>query len=188
MQVVRLMKGGHVDRIIAFDSLPKRFFDTAEKVNVDLYRFPKHWSKFGVQEDGKAYHYVFDYVMINKDKETWAEITGFVRRSATHVVKHGGEEKHIADKLEDMAVPMASNSKEAMSIDVDDIPVIVIPEHLQEKPAPIVVVGASAPIKPKADAVAEAPITCIPCAKEFKNKKAFHMHNVGKHRKELVSA
>lgn len=184
MQVLRLVEGGVVDKLIAFDSLPERFFKNVEKTDVRLYGLPRHWAKFS------SHHYVLEYKMVNKDKETWQAMTNFLKQVVDKTFR-------LMDKIEDMALPMANNSKESVGIEPEEIPIVPIPVEFQELPKPELLApnGQPAAATPVA---APAPIPTIPapadshkcaeCAKEFSGKQALRMHRLRKHSKEAVAA
>lgn len=135
MQVIRLIESGYVDKIIAFDELPKRML--AGVPTKSLAGFPKYWSTW-MRENGseheverwnpvskskdkfmETFTYVLDYKDINNDKEKWSEINTYVRRVVDLSVR-------LKDKLEDMAAPLAADSYTELTLDVEDIPVIKI--------------------------------------------------------------
>lgn len=178
MQVVRLVKGGYVDKLIAFDALPERFFRMVEKIDVRLYRLPRYWEKFA------SHHYVLEYEMVNKDKETWQAITNFLKQVVDKSVR-------LMDKIEDMALPMAANPKEPVTVEPEDIPVIPIPLEFQEKAPPALVTPAQAVVAaPPAPPAPAAPVgeKCADCGREFSGKAAVRMHRMKKHPRELVKA
>lgn len=120
MQIVRLVRPGKTDLIVGFDELPTRLLNGIESVPTQHYKLGSHWVSQAKQ------HYVLDFVVVNKDKEAWQNISNFVKRSVDRDVR-------LLDKIEDMAIPMASNSKVAIEIGPEDIPVIKIPLEYQEK-------------------------------------------------------
>lgn len=141
MQLIRLVKPGTVDRVLAIDSLPQRLLTGIDQGDPKNMKFPKDWVSLW------PVHYCLDYIRVNKDKERWSEIQQFVRRTVDPSFR-------LLDKLEDMAKPLAPDAKQALSLDAVDVPVIPIPVAYQERPpempaepAPqVVVVPASAPI------------------------------------------
>lgn len=117
MFVIRLVNPGVVDRLIVLDGLPKRYLNGVGTVLPN--GLPRHWAKFADK------HYVLFYLTQNNDKEKWQEITNFLRRVCDAKIR-------LLDRIEDMAVPMASDSKEAVSIEPEDIPVIPIPKEFRD--------------------------------------------------------
>lgn len=142
MQVFRLIKGGEVDRIIAFDSLPKRLLSNIKTKAFD--GFPRYWLTWAkengsvqefvrlVDKDGhkevvnRPFSYILDYKMSNQDKESWEAIGAYTRRVVDLKVR-------LKDKLEDMAAPLAKDSYSELSLEPEDVPVIPIPMELVEK-------------------------------------------------------
>lgn len=112
MQVFRLVQPGVVDKLIAFDELPASLTKgVLKRVASGL---PRHWKDFAPE------FFVLDYISTNQDKERWAQISSHVRRAVDPSVR-------LMDKLEDMAVPMAPNSKDAMELEPEQVPVIPLP-------------------------------------------------------------
>lgn len=115
MQVFRLVQAGVVDKVIAFDELPK---DLIQGINQrEPSGLPRHWKEFA------PFFFILDYVGTNNDKERWAKISSYVRRTVDTSFR-------ILDRLEDMAKPMAPNSKDALDLEPEDV--VVIP--LQSTP------------------------------------------------------
>ena len=117
-QVFRLVKGGRVDRKLAFDKLPESLLAGIDKGSIS--GLPRHWKReLGVNSYEKNVRpfYVLDYIFTNKDKVKWSEIVSYVRRNAP-------KEQRLLDNLEDMAVPMAPDSYSQMTLEPEDIPVI----------------------------------------------------------------
>lgn len=122
MQVIKLVKGGTVDKLIAFDSLPKSLMSNVRRA--PLAGLPRHWKELfkdlPEKEQMYPFHYL-EYVAVNSDKETWQEISQYVRRVTDKTVR-------LLDKLEDMAIPMAPDSTSELRCEPEDIPVIPIPQ------------------------------------------------------------
>jgi hypothetical protein len=118
MQIVRLVFVGVPDRYIAFNSLPEKYFAGVEKASTAS--MPKEW-----REDSKE-HYVFFPDDINKDKDRWSEIDGFVRRVVDPSFR-------LKDKLAEMAIPAAKDCQAGFELEIEQVPVIPIPLQHQEK-------------------------------------------------------
>lgn len=145
MQVMRLVNGGEPDRIIAFDSLPKRLVSGLK--TKDMAGFPRYWLAWmkdngSVQEVGRwnaeyqrvdkfiqPFTYVLDYKLVNSDKERWQEIGVYVRRAVDLKVR-------LTDRLEEMAKPLAKDAYTELALDPEDIPIIPVPSELVEAPEP----------------------------------------------------
>jgi len=140
LQFFRLV-GPHVDKVIAFDELPARLLEGIR--HRECTGLPRHWleqacNKKEVEFIRQAplknekktvyFHYMLEYVMVNADKEKWQEITNFVRKVVDTKVR-------LMDKMEDMALPMAPNFKDALTLEPEDImarAVLPIPIEAQE--------------------------------------------------------
>ncbi len=116
MQVFRLVQPGVVDKVIAFDELPQPLVQGITKRPPT--GLPRHWREFANE------FYVLDYISTNNDKERWQKISSHVRRAVSPSIR-------LMDKLEDMARPMAPNSKDALDLEPEDVPVIPIPEEAE---------------------------------------------------------
>ena len=112
MQVFRLVQPGIVDKVIAFEELPASLMRGIKKLPST--GLPRHWREFAPE------FYVLDYISTNNDKERWEQISNHVRRVVEPSVR-------LMDKLEDMARPMAPNSKDAVDLEPEDVPVIPLP-------------------------------------------------------------
>jgi hypothetical protein len=151
MQVFRLVNGGFVDKMIAFDSLPKRILSGVR--TRDIAGMPRHWGRWledaGCVRDvfktetetrvDRSLHvtrtvvgkepcfYLLDYMDLNVDKEKWQEICNYVRKAVDTKVR-------LLDKLDDMAKKMAPDSHAQLDLEPEDIPVIVIPAEVEDVP------------------------------------------------------
>lgn len=150
MQVFKLVSGGFVDKVIAFQSLPKNLL--AGIRTRDTFGLPSAWRRH-LESNGsvrdvmktetevladrnlkiektpigkEACFWVLDYVETNSDKEKWAEIESFVRGAVEGKVR-------LKDKLSDMATPMAPNPTSPLELDPENIPVINIPLSADEE-------------------------------------------------------
>lgn len=149
MQVFRLVVGGKVDKLIAFDELPE---DVMRGIKIKrAYGLPRDWVKwlekigsiveYQYEIDDKQElpngefkivpkkaserfpgFYLLEYKGVNADKEKWSEISSFVRRSVDPSFR-------LKDALEEMAIPMAADSYAPELVEYEDIPVIPIPKN-----------------------------------------------------------
>lgn len=216
MQVFRLV-GGHVDKIIAFDELPERFVEGLEMKGPDgMTPGWKKWLPVKVRrwpgasyilqsgavkvvpdrfEEG-PFFYILEYQAINRDIERWQEICAFVRRAVDLTVR-------LPDKLEDMAIPLAADFKSEITVHdpATEVPVIKIPEALQEKTPPLVSPQGEElrPVPPPAppplmaqDLAAKVEVSenvkCPKCAKEFTSKRALQGHQMKGHIQQTAAA
>lgn len=167
MQVVRLVEAGLVDKMIAFDSLPERLFRNVKTKTVDgFHRYWKRWLEENgssrsvtrtVDQDGtkettiEYYTYILDYKDVNADKESWQAITSHVRRAVDLKTR-------LKDKIEDMAEPLASDSKTEMTLEPENVEIILIPKELKVvEEAPVIIRPSVGGESVSLDEVAEAP-------------------------------
>lgn len=154
MQVIRLVKGGEVDKVIAFDSLPADLISGLRQNPAD--GFPRHWKSWlkevgCIKKSSKWNHltatsysveepafYIIEYIYVNKDKERWQEITNHVRKNCDPSIR-------LLDKFEDMAKPLALDAYQPLSLEPEDVPVILLQKEL--------VLSESDPVKEVASAV-----------------------------------
>lgn len=118
MQVLRLVEPGFVDKIIAFDSLPERYWVNVKKRTCE--GLPRHWKSYS------PFHYLLEFKDINSDKERWQEIGNYVRKAVDIKFR-------LRDKLEDMAIKMAADATSPVAIEPEDIPVIPLPVEIDEE-------------------------------------------------------
>lgn len=197
MQVFRLVQSGTVDRLIAFDELPKRLLEGVEmRPTAGL---PRHWNKF-VEDQEKVipsstfrnpitgevqkieekrivapFFYVLFYKEINKDRERWSEICSFIKR--TVAVKF-----RLMDNIEDMALPMSTDANSELKLE---------PEELEEKgaliPIPVEFQEKDGIVDPQGRPVSsESSFKCEECEKSFEKKQALAMHTYKAHGKTLA--
>lgn len=119
MQIVRLIKPGHVDRVIAFDELPNDLINGIKTLSPD--GWPRHWKRFladvgSIKEENPVF-FCLDYIFVNKDKERWQEIVNYSRRNCDASIR-------LLDKFEDMARDVAKDSYSEIYLEPEDIPVI----------------------------------------------------------------
>lgn len=152
MQAFKLVNAGFVDKVIIFDSLPERLMKGIRTREVA--GFPRSWAKWlgqigstkkvfrtttekrGPGDYVYSHHeigtepcfYVLEYTDINADKEFWRAICEYLRMNC-------GPEVRLKEKVEDMAIALAPNAATALSVEPEDIPVIIVPlEEIEAKP------------------------------------------------------
>ena len=135
MQVVRLVKPGETDRVIAFDSLPDDLVRPLKRGPIE--GFPKYWSrwfeaevKHDFRKEPKPF-YILDYIFVNKDKEAWGKIQEYCRKMTPDSFR-------LMDKLELMGKHLAPDPHSELTLDPDDIPIIPLHkvEIVESKPEP----------------------------------------------------
>lgn len=205
MQVFRLVQTGVVDKVIAFDELPKRLLKDVEMRRPD--GLPRHWKTFiGNHErvilpmneknpaTGKVekigggteiapFFYVLYFKEINRDIQRWQDISAFVRRVVELKFR-------LMDKLEDMALPMSTDANSEIKLEPEHLEeqgaIIPIPEEFQEKGAKILDGnGNEVPVPPPDDTTL---FKCKECGKSFMNERGLEIHMHRMHKKEKVSA
>ena len=206
MQVFRLVQSGHVDKVIAFDDLPKRLLEGVEMRPPD--GLPRHWKAFigdhekytppspeknpvsgkvemvGERRDVGPFFFVLNYKEINKDMERWQEIAGFVRRVVNLQFR-------LLDKLEDMAIPMSTDANSELKLEPEDLEsggaIIPIPEQFQEKGQAILDKNGKE-VRPELPEESAGVFKCKSCDKTFKNDHGLKIHMYRLHKKEPVEA
>lgn len=181
MNCFRLVNPGFVDKMIMFDTLPKRL--CAGIKMKDLEGFPRYWRAW-LKENGcvrkvsrwnaeqgcpieheETFTYILDYKTINEDRERWEAITSYIRRAVDLKVR-------LMDKIEDMARPLANDPHSELSAEPEQVPIIPIPVELAEKEA------APRIIRTAEDKVILEPVTTmkepavVPAKKRGRPKKA----------------
>lgn len=151
MQAFKLVNTGAVDKVIVFDTLPERLVKgirTREAAG-----FPRSWARW-LGEIGSTRQvfktetekigpgdyrythtligkepcfYVLEYTDINADKEYWRNISEYMRMNC-------GPEIRLKEKVEDMALALAPNTTSALSVEMEDVPVIKVPGEVVEAP------------------------------------------------------
>lgn len=142
MNVFRLVDHGYVDRMIAFDSLPKRLLAGIKMKDIEGY--PRYWKEWLREHDAihkvkkwnadllkhdevwETFTYVLDYKIINTDREKWQAITNYVRKAVDLEVR-------LMDKIEDMAIPVAKDANSELAIEPEQVPIIPVPLEFKEK-------------------------------------------------------
>lgn len=125
MQVFKLVKSGYPDCVIGFDSLPDDLLKGITRGPIAGWQ--RHWFEFlSVPPKNKEAmpFYVLDYMSRNPDKQKWQEITSFVKRNVDPGVR-------LLDKIEAMAVPVASDSYSDVTVDPEDMPMIILPKAVE---------------------------------------------------------
>lgn len=143
MQAFKLVNAGFVDKVIIFNSLPDYLTKNIQTRGTD--GFPRAWPRFlaDIGSTRKVYKtedsvdlarnwttkktpigdepcfYVLHYTDINADKEAWRAICDYLRATV-------GPEVRLKEKIEDMAVVLASDPTQPLSIDPEDIPVVPV--------------------------------------------------------------
>lgn len=149
MQAFKLVNAGFVDKVIIFDSLPERLL--AGVRTREVAGFPRSWARFlgEIGSTRKVYQtstekkgpgdyvytykeigkepcfYILEYNDINADKEFWRAISEYLRMNCSPDVR-------LKERVEDMAMALAPNSTSALSIEPEDIPVILVPNGIPE--------------------------------------------------------
>ena len=203
MQVLRLVQSGRVDKVIAFDELPKRLLEGVEMKAPD--GLPRHWKAFigehekytpasseknpitgkvemvGEKREIAPFFYVLDYKEINKDIERWQEIASFVRRVVDVQFR-------LLDKMEDMALSMSTDAMSELKLEPEELEekgaIIPIPEKFQEK-SPAILDKNGKEIKPELPEE-KALFKCEDCNKTFLNDHGHKIHMYRMHKKEPV--
>lgn len=197
MQVFRLMN--KPDRVIAFDELPERLLEGFEMIRAD--GFPRYWKEWlgkrkkvirlpneidpltktvvthkPIIEDD-AFFYLVDSGL-EPVMEKWREVCDFVRQ-------HVSKDTRLMDKIEDMAVPLASNQTEGVTLEPEDVPVIPIPNENEI----LAVSNRNGNNKKNSSIVTKC--TEEGCSAEFEgsySKNALRMHMMKRHNKEKIIA
>ncbi len=166
MQCFKLVNGGFVDKVIVFDSLPERL--TRGVRTKEAAGFPRAWAKWlssifktettvDMARNWTYKHtpvgqepcfFVLDYTDVNADKERWRQIGEYLRMNV-------GPEVRLKEKIEDMALQLATDCKQPLLVEPEDVPVIPVPlETVQEvsheelvKPGEQILVQEPAPKK-----------------------------------------
>lgn len=171
-QCIKLVNGGFVDKVIVFDSLPERLIKNIKTRAAD--GFPRSWAKWLVSigsvrpvyrtettvDLARNYtfkhtpiglepcFFVLDYTDLNADKEIWRNISEYIRQNV-------GTEVRLKEKIEDMAMALASSPTQSLSIEPEDIPIVPVPhetkeiEHAIVKPGETIVVQEAIEAAPK---------------------------------------
>lgn len=122
MQVFRMVRGGIVDSVIAFDELPETMLINVRRG--PCAGFPRHWREFLGVKHGDTHaepFYILDYIGRNADKEKWQEICHYVKRNVEQGVR-------MLDKVEAMARPFSPDAYSEITLEPEDVPVIPLPK------------------------------------------------------------
>lgn len=199
MHVFRLVQTGFVDKVIAFDELPKRLLAGVDMRKPD--GLPRHWKTFiGDQAKTTApsaeknpvtgkvdligggteiapFFYVLYYKEINKDIERWQEICGFVRRVVDLKFR-------LMDKLEEMALPMSTDANAELKLEPEDLEtngaIIPIPVEFQEK-SPAILDKNGKEVVPEMASDPASMFKCPDCDKTFTNERGLIIHQARMH-------
>lgn len=151
MQCVKLVNAGFVDKVIVFDELPERLLKNAKTRACE--GFPRSWAKWlgsiGSVRDvmktetsvdlarnwtfkytpiGKEpCFFVLEYMDNNTDKETWRNISDYLKVNC-------GPEVRLTEKIVDMALALAANPTQPLSVEPEDIPVVVVSNEKEAEP------------------------------------------------------
>lgn len=202
LQVFRLM--GMPDKVIAFDGLPENLLAGFELCRAE--GFPRHWKdwmgkqrkvtpippekdlltgqvrRFDPIIDEDSFFYLVDWTS-NPSTEKWKEVCEYVRQNVSKEVR-------LKDKIEDMALPLAQNKTDSVTLEPEDVVVISLQKETQA-----LVSDSGTPIK-KEPAKEEKHVNVLKCQEpgctsEFegsyaKNSLRFHIQK--KHKKVATTA
>lgn len=144
-QCFKLVNGGFVDKVIVFDELPKRLLNGVRTREVA--GFPRAWAKWlgsiGSVRDvlktetkkigpgdyefthtkigSEPCFFLLEYTDINSDKDAWRHICEYLRMNVADNVR-------LKEKIEDMAIALAPDSKSTLDLEPEDVPVIPVPD------------------------------------------------------------
>lgn len=150
MQAFKLVNAGFVDKVIVFDELPDYLIKGIRTRACE--GFPRAWAKWlasiGSVRDvmktdtsvdlarnwtfkytpiGKEpCFFVLEYTDINSDKEYWRKISDYLKANC-------GPEVRLTEKIQDMALPLASDPKQPLSVEPEDIPIVNVPHGTEEE-------------------------------------------------------
>lgn len=181
---------GVPDKVLAFDELPEQFLVGLDMTKAD--GFPRHWKEWMGKskrtmrippeknpltgevitykpiEEEDYFFYLIDW-NIRSQEDRWKEITAYVKANAP-------SDMRLPEKLEDIAVALAKDKLEAVSLEPEDVLVI----SLLKITKPLVSIEE----KDKIFKCAEPD-----CSREFEGsygKNALRLHILKKHQKEEV--
>lgn len=204
-QVFRLMGGP--DKVIAFDELPERLLEGFEFVNAD--GFPRHWKewmgkrtrlikippekdfltgqvrKFDPIIEEDHFFYSVDW-NLRPVCERWDAICDFAKRVVP-------KEFRLKENIGAMALPLAANTSDGVSLEPEDVVVIPIPLEYQEKSDKIETDSSIKNVPRGNGGNAPQIVKCqeAGCTSEFEGKharNAVRMHAMKKHPKVKASA
>ena len=189
MQVIKLIHPGHVDKVMAFDELPKEFLKGLRTYAPN--GFPRHWKEWLKEVGSKTKirytvnkeemereeqcFFGIEYLTLNHDKERWQEIAGYVRRNCDASIR-------LLDKFEDMAKPLAPDALQPLELEPEDVPIIKLKKALvlkdDEEPEEEKLVLIKESVK--------SGFVCETCKREFTKKGPYVMHTKTHKIKEKV--
>lgn len=198
MQIFRLM--GMPDKVIAFDELPERLVQGFEMCKAD--GFPRHWKEWMGKKkrminippekdfltgqirrfppiiEEESFFYLVDWT-IKPIEEKWQEVCDFVRQ-------HVSKDVRLMDNIVDMAKPLAPDKLQALTLEPEEVPIILIPiqyqEKIEEEPEQKVLQRTI----PEKKEVVHCDIEG--CKAEFKDKRGIYLHKRHKHKPEAIAA
>jgi len=168
MDVFRLMS--MPDRVIAFEGLPENLLKGFELCRAE--GFPRHWKewmgkktrtipippekdimtgavrRFDPIEDTDCFFYLVDQTS-NPSMEAWKMVCDFVRQNVS-------KEFRLKEKIDDMALPLAANKSDGVTLEPEDVVVIPIPRAIE------LVTESGAPLK-KESIKADEPVKVLKC-------------------------
>lgn len=193
MHVFRLMD--MPDRVIAFENLPESMVTGFEMCRAD--GFPRHWKewlgkrerkilvpserdqftggirKFDPIVENDFFFYLVDYTL-RPIEEKWKDVCAYVKQNVSPEIR-------LKEVIDDMAIPLASNKTDGVSIEPEDVPVI----KLRPEVAALVDAGE---IEVKAEPDVLYKCTEEGCVSEYPKKQGLKMHIMKKHPKKKAEA
>jgi len=142
MDVFRLM--AMPDRVVAFDGLPENLLKGFERCRAE--GFPRHWKewmgkkkvtipvppekdmltgavrRFDPIIDEDSFFYLVDWTS-NPSTEAWKNVCDYARQNVP-------QEFRLKEKIEDMALPLAPNKTDGVSLEPEDVVVIPLKKTL----------------------------------------------------------
>ena len=191
-QCFRLM--GMPDKVLAFDELPDHLLAGLDMTKAD--GFPRHWKEwlgkskrtmrippernpltgevrtYKPIEEEDYFFYLIDW-NIRSQEDRWKEITAYVKANAP-------SDMRISEKLEDMAVPLAKDKMEAVSLEPEQTPVIPLNKSVVVSDTPKETKGPETSVKNNILKCEEKG-----CTSEFDKPRGLRMHNMKKHPKPI---
>lgn len=152
MQCFKLVNAGFVDKVIVFDELPERLLKNVKTRSCE--GFPRSWARW-LGETGSVRDvmktetsvdlarnwtfkhtpigkepcfFVLEYMDTNTDKEAWRNISDYLKANC-------GPDVRLTEKITDMALSLASSPTQPLSVEPEDIPVVVVKNIEAPEPA-----------------------------------------------------
>lgn len=123
MHLIRLVRPGSVDRLIAFKNLPEYLLRGIEKTSIEDSGLGRHWKGFFENQ------FILYYEFVNQDRAKWEDIVSYARL-------HLAPLKSMRDNVVQMALPVAIDCAQGVNIEPEGVPVIELME-LAKSPEPI---------------------------------------------------